>query len=840
MKKILIGLGVVVVLFVGALLVIPMFYSIDQFRPQIKTEIEKSVKADVTLGKLSFKLFPKIVVSIDGLKVQPKNKPFNEKPILELAKFELQLPLTALLVAPSMSIVLDSPVVLVDQNGADSNITSILLEQKAVSSQVSSGTPDKSQASGPPPAVGEILKTLPGFVSDKILKAKMNFSLTNATIEVVDRKAPKGSKTQINKFDFILKDIGLTTPMDILIKGVTDVAQAGAVVSGPFEIKGSVTFEPVDSNHQIKLKITKDLSGLDIRYAPFFHKKSGTPFAAVADGMIIQNANSANIKMEKLGLKFANVDVSGEFQGDFPLMNPTQGKFKTGFNVKDFDLAAWGALVPMVRDFALGGKVNVALSAEGVVANPSIDLGIGFKGITGSTPELKKPISDLQGNLTIKGGADNPKVSLNPFSMKIGSSDLSMTLSTEGLKQIGIQVSVKSNKWDVDELLGLEALNLEKSAASAASAPPASNAPSAEEAARIAALPLDEALTSMAPMVEEQLKNPMLDQLKAKIQVEFKSLKALGAEFKNIKTLMTYANRKLQMADTGMEAYKGKLVAGMNLDMTQPEEFGFQMDAKMVGVDFGQILAIHAPSWKSDMGGSMNGTFSISGKGLRKEQLDKNLAGGLNGEIKNGRLSLPVVKVVNMAMDELPKLKFLGSKIPERNKNQQAKGEFKTCFLNTRIKGRSVVIESLDVVYDTEGAGLGDLEFKSNGTADFDQNIEVLGTAFMSPDVVRIPELKGPSGKIEIPLKMKGKMSAPETDTNYTLKILGERIAQNLLKSKVAEKAKAELEAVKAKAEAEAKKAAEAAAKKAAEEALKKAPEPLKKGIEDLKKKFKF
>jgi hypothetical protein len=837
-KKILIIFFGIFALFVGILIAIPFLYSIDKFRPEIEAQIEKSVSADVVLGELTFKLFPKVVVGIDGLKLTPKKSPYEKSPLIDLKKFELQMPLYALLVAPSVNIFLDSPQILIDQNGDQSNIAAILPDTPPAEVATPPGQ-TVGNPSAPPPAVGEMLKTLPPFLSEKILKARMSFELKNAKIDVVDRKAPKGTKTSLQEFSIKLRDIGLATPMGISVSGQVDLATSGAIVKGPFKVFGNLQYKPVDKNNEVSFNITKDISGLDIRYAPFFHKAPNTAFAAEVEGVILQSPDLAKVNMKKLGLKFANVLVDGNFSGDFPLSNPMNGTFKTGFNVKDFELAAWGALVPMVKDFALGGKVSVDIDASGALADPLLNLSVSFKDITGSTPELKKPIKNLTGVLAVTGKIANPKVKLQPFSMNIGESDLSVSLSTEGIKDIGIDLKVTSNRLNADELLGLEPLKIEPGAAGAAPAPKAAE-PTPEELAKMAAIPLDEALISMAPMVEEQLKNPMLDHLKAKIAVDFKYILAMGAEIRNTKTNLLFENRVLTMNKTGLETYGGVVMADMNLNMKNPAEFGFAFNAGLQNVNFGNMLATHAPSWKKDISGIINGQFVISGRGLRKEQLEQNLRGGLKGEIKNGKLSLPVIKIVNVVMDEIPKLQFLGAKIPERNKNQEAKGEFKTCVLDTSIQGRMVKVDNLDVVYDTKGGGLGDLRFQATGTTTFDQKIEFLGTAFMSPEVVRIPELKGPSGQIELPIKMKGTMTVPETDTQYTLKILGDRLAKNLLKSKEAEKLKAQAQKAadeaKAKAEAEAKKAATEALQKAAE----KAPEPVKKGIDQLKKKFKF
>ncbi len=101
--------------------------------------------------------------------------------------------------------------------------------------------------------------------------------------------------------------------------------------------------------------------------------------------------------------------------------------------------------------------------------------------------------------------------------------------------------------------------------------------------------------------------------------------------------------------------------------------------------------------------------------------------------------------------------------------------------------------------------------------------MDFTGTAFLSPSVVPIKELKGPSGQIEIPLKFKGPMDNPSPDIGYSVGILAPRMLKNFAQSdegkKVINKASDELQ------------------KQIQKQNL---PAPAQKAIDDLRKKFKF
>jgi hypothetical protein len=106
--------------------------------------------------------------------------------------------------------------------------------------------------------------------------------------------------------------------------------------------------------------------------------------------------------------------------------------------------------------------------------------------------------------------------------------------------------------------------------------------------------------------------------------------------------------------------------------------------------------------------------------------------------------------------------------------------------------------------------------------------VDLTGVAYIPQSAVKTTALRGPSGQAEIPLKMKGPMSDPKPDYAYTLGILLPRIAKNTLGEKQ--------DAAKAKAVEQARKIAAPVVEKLQQQA----PEPVKKQIDDLRKKFKF
>ena len=58
MRKVLIGLGVIVVIILIAVLTLPRFVDVNHYRPQIEAELEQRFGRDVSLGPMSLSLYP--------------------------------------------------------------------------------------------------------------------------------------------------------------------------------------------------------------------------------------------------------------------------------------------------------------------------------------------------------------------------------------------------------------------------------------------------------------------------------------------------------------------------------------------------------------------------------------------------------------------------------------------------------------------------------------------------------------------------------------------------------------------------------------------------------------
>lgn len=820
MKKIAIGIGAFFGLLVVLLLLAPMLVSIDKFRPQIQDSINKNLRGKVELGELQFSAFPKIKIKINGLKATAP-APFNKSSLAVVKSAELQMPLTSLIFSPSATFVLVEPKIVMEKVGEKSSLSEFL--PAPTPSETAQAPHKNSQTSE---AVGQTLSGLPPFLASRIEKARFSFAIESGSVEIKDSAMKKGEKTQVKDLDLSLNDIGIRSSIGIDSAIDLDLVQGENSFLGKILLKGDVTYDPQGKINNIGFKLKTDLKGLELKTSAL-HKPKDVDLALSLEGKAVQ-AEFTDLMIEKLGFSFDKVNATASV--NLQKMGAPDSQLDFKFNAPGVELAPFGAFVESIRTYSLKGSSDIKIGASGPLSNLNLDVLLVLKNVAGQTPGLKQAISDLDGQISVKGTSQAPLVNISNLKVKIASSDLGLNATVAGTATAPfIKASLTSKNLNLDELMGLQTLRLDNKTEEQKKQEAFEKE---DELRRLeaskhggAAMPsLDENLDKMAPELEKSLKNPLLDKAQASLTFNLAHVRAIGADYTAVTMTANYAKRKLSNTSFALKGYQGSLTANLGMELN-PQAPAFNLSTKLSNVSIGNFLELHAPSWKGMMSGNTNGDFSISGQGLRKSQLDKNLNGSFKANITNGSMKMPVAAILAKVLNSIPaaQKKVEGKEDP--------KGTFKTCKLISSIKGRMLYLDDLDVVYDTEKMNLGDMRFQSKGTVAFDRNVDITGTAFLEPGKLPIPGLKGGSGKDEIPLRFKGDMIDPKPDYEYTAKILLPKIAKGALATQGGQKL-----------QEEAKKKLGALLGGGASDGDKKddKKEEIKKGINDLKKKFGF
>jgi AsmA protein len=218
-KWVLIFVGVLVVFVISALLIIPLFVDVKEYKPQIEERVSKATGRPFTLGDdLSLSLFPWAGLSFSDLRLG--NPPgFKEKDFVTVKSFEVRIKLLPLIFRDIQvkRFLLDGPrIVLVKAKDGRGNWEGI----GEVSKEVSPAPPKKKKPSGGEPFEGLPIKAL----------AVGEFAITNGSVLWIDQA--KGVSKEIEDVTLRLSDVSLDRPIGLSFKVRLDgnpVALAGKI-----------------------------------------------------------------------------------------------------------------------------------------------------------------------------------------------------------------------------------------------------------------------------------------------------------------------------------------------------------------------------------------------------------------------------------------------------------------------------------------------------------------------------------------------------------------------------------------------------------------------------------
>lgn len=217
MKKILIGLGVVVVIIIGVMVALPALVPLDRIKAEAVTAVKEATGRDLTFKDLSVSVFPSLAVTVSDVSLS--NPPgFASTPMLHLAQLDASLKVMPLL-GGRLEVdrfILDNPTIALEVNAAGKNNWTFE-GTKAAAETAAAATPDAAKSSK----------------GDNLLKDLLleDIKIKNGTFTLNDAKTK--STLQIQK-------IGL----DVGMKGLDQ----------PLKLDGTVTWQGRD----IQLNTTVD------------------------------------------------------------------------------------------------------------------------------------------------------------------------------------------------------------------------------------------------------------------------------------------------------------------------------------------------------------------------------------------------------------------------------------------------------------------------------------------------------------------------------------------------------------------------------------------------------
>ena len=254
-----------------------------------------------------------------------------------------------------------------------------------------------------------------------------------------------GLSSQFKNLNFVAKDLSLSHPSEIeLWSDLNTTMGKTLTVKGPAKFSGK--FNPTVSGGQLDhyaLTATADLDSLDITMPGTFEKEKGV--AANAD--IALSGSTKELHVDKLDIKFFNADIksSGIISG---LENPATATVQYQVTSNEIELKPWTELMPMLKEYELGGSANLNAAIGGQISKLSYQAKLGVKDLTAKSAKLKaEPV--INGNIVVT----TDQIESLRFTMKAPGNDLTVKGKVLSFTAPQVTLDVSSPGMDLDKLI---------------------------------------------------------------------------------------------------------------------------------------------------------------------------------------------------------------------------------------------------------------------------------------------------------------------------------------------------------------------------------------------------
>ncbi len=632
LKKLGIVLGIVIALFVALAIIVPLVVDVDKYRPQIVEATNSKINGKLELGKLSLSLWGQIRVQIQGMTLTDAQ---NRK-VLAVNDAFFHVPFTSIFSgAPLLTLKMDKPEVRVVK-GKDGKLNVMTL-MKETPKETPPGT------TGAPPAEekkdGNL--SLPGIAT----RARLGVELKNALVGYRDEATQMD--TQIKDLNLLVKDLSLSRATELELSANLDTKMGKTLlVRGPVKMKGRAT--PQFSGGQFEkaaLVINADMSDLEVLAGGAFEKKKGVK--AQINGVFESTAQSA--KIEKLTVEFFNAVITASGQISNLAATPSV-TFSMQSNT--IDLKPWNELIPMLKQYELGGNAKLSAEANGPADKLNYKADFSINALTAKAPMLKaQPQFDAVINIT------TDKVDNLLFTMKAPANDLKIQGSVVSFTAPRANFAVTSNSLDLDQLIDLP--------------PPGAKTAKKEEAPKEVSGGDKQVATGEGKAAAENY-DAMLDPLRenksvantiANIALNMKLIKVYGVRITDITSKMSMKDLVAAIDQFNMNLWNGNVGMTASVNM-KPKAPTYRFGSTVANLDLRQAVTSQLEMFKNTVLGKASFKMEGTGASFNPEPAKSNL--NAKGNMKVVDATFASIDVGKMATEGLNKaIERVGEKLPQ-------------------------------------------------------------------------------------------------------------------------------------------------------------------------------
>jgi uncharacterized protein involved in outer membrane biogenesis len=740
MRKAAIIVAVVVVAAVLLAVLLPRVVSLDALKPRIVALLEEKTGRKVSFSKLSLSLFPGIGVKISGLAVSGDPGHAGEN-LLSVPEAEVRASLLPLL------------------SGRVEFGKILLRRPEVLFRKYRDGTHSATQIAS---------RLAPGEGQAPPRKEKISVALKALSIEqakftlVLEGEDGKETQWRIDPFTVRLSGIGgarnefeMETRIDGAVRGEIAFSgslarQAGTAADPPayrLDVKGTAFGQPVTADGRIvtpegdaRLDVKVDFPKIDVGKIPKIFSRPPAMLSEAALNGVASLAVKVSGSLQALG-------IDAELKFD-PLSATARASIVPSTGAREW---SGSARIASLADFAkiLGGEISrwapagrLAVSAKGKrpagSANEtwSAELAPGDVGFRNPSPPLE--LKGLNGRVELSG----TKVDFQPLEGSINGQRFTLRGPVSLGAAAAGTASLRMAYLDLDALFppgdaGKEAKKQE----------PGSAAGKAGETKGISA--------------------------RGTLRID--AGKARGLEFRDLAGAGKVEGGTLSLDSLKVRLYGGEATASGRARLAgQAPEFRMKVGVKDVPAE--EILS-RKTSLKDFLTGKANLTADLGGGTRDFAEFTRTAAGTGSFRVVDGK-----IKGVDL-LSTAAGASGLRSVLPDASGGGRA-GEttFSELSCDFRIEGGKLRTDSLRILSDRMG-------LTGSGTLGFDRILEFRGTLVLSKSLSERVRgaagqfLTGPSGRVEIPLKMSGPVASPAVrlDADALARGAGEKALRGLM-----------------------------------------------------------
>ncbi|MGZ3712521.1 MAG: AsmA family protein, partial [Bdellovibrionota bacterium] len=479
MKKLLWIVGSILIVLIVAIVSVPLFVDVDQYRPTITAEANKRINGQLELGKLKLSLWGAIKIHAESIVVKVNG--FNE-PMLDTKSFHLEIPFMSVISGkPQIIAVLDAPKILVrkEANGkmnvlelmkvpgsaSTTEATPVIpaTEEAAVTDQVSnvSGAPkqkmvkEAKQVTAPQPVTAPVAvapvttapaaptaQAAPTKVPALVAGARIGLTIHKGEVHYVDVLGK--SNYDVNGLDLEARNLGLGSTMDISLTAPVKGAMPNMTFEGPISLDAQIL--PVLANNEVKSvkgKMNADATKLAVEMkGGAFHKTASMPLTLKAE----LDGNESETLIRSFELRFNNYQIHGKGRAT---AEPVTAKVE--ITTEPLRLNEIQQFVPMATAYDLKGIANLNVKVDYSPAALRANGDLGVKDGSFFMKDVLKAPMEFQ----VQAGFSENTFSLVRASITAPDSDLQLVGDVKNFLAPQFNFSLTGKSFNVDKALVL-------------------------------------------------------------------------------------------------------------------------------------------------------------------------------------------------------------------------------------------------------------------------------------------------------------------------------------------------------------------------------------------------